>query len=370
MADVEKLIHVLHRLVDAGNTRGRGRAQPRRDGRSRLDHRHGPRGRRRRRPRSSRRARRPQIAAQEGHARTPGAVLRRVPARAHRATRRVTGTSGRWPTTWSAGSAALRLAALSLPLQRLDECPQVPRRAARVPDVRGLRHARRQALPRADGGRSERQDAREFLRSLQAARAAPTRHPTGGEVDKAKAELEKLFGKRLKQGRIHRSAPRLELPLSENSFLRTRSEMRSSSFAERRVLLHLHAQMPYPGVVQRLAAAVVDLELARAQDLQRFFERLRRARVFRLHAAAAACSCAPAPRRGALLHGFGARRSPAAARSRRLVVSRQLELFDLLLPRFLRWNAPVAAFVSSSLARPFSAGLTGTTATHANSERT
>ena len=44
MADVEKLIHVLHRLVDAGNTRRGRRAQPRRDGRGRLDHRHGPGG--------------------------------------------------------------------------------------------------------------------------------------------------------------------------------------------------------------------------------------------------------------------------------------------------------------------------------------
>ncbi len=39
MADVEKLIRVLHRLVDAGHTRGRDRAQPRRDRRGRLGHR-------------------------------------------------------------------------------------------------------------------------------------------------------------------------------------------------------------------------------------------------------------------------------------------------------------------------------------------
>ncbi len=45
MADVEKLIHVLHRLVDAGNSVDRRRAQSRRDGRGRLDHRHGSRGR-------------------------------------------------------------------------------------------------------------------------------------------------------------------------------------------------------------------------------------------------------------------------------------------------------------------------------------
>ena len=45
MADVEKLIRVLHRLVDAGNTVRGDRAQPRRDRRGRLDHR--PRARRR-----------------------------------------------------------------------------------------------------------------------------------------------------------------------------------------------------------------------------------------------------------------------------------------------------------------------------------
>src|SRR6516164_6464134 len=44
----------------------------------------------------------------------------------------------------------------------------MPRRAARVPHVRRLRHPRRQALPRADGRGSERQDARQLLRSLQA----------------------------------------------------------------------------------------------------------------------------------------------------------------------------------------------------------
>src|SRR5437016_914772 len=44
------------------------------------------------------------------------------------------------------------------------------RRAARLPHVRRLRHERRQALPRADRGGSERQDAGELLRFLQAAR--------------------------------------------------------------------------------------------------------------------------------------------------------------------------------------------------------
>ena len=55
MADVEKLIHVLHRLVDAGNTCGGRRAQPRRDGRGGLDHRHGPGSGRRRWPGGCRR---------------------------------------------------------------------------------------------------------------------------------------------------------------------------------------------------------------------------------------------------------------------------------------------------------------------------
>ena len=48
-ADVEKLLEVLQRLVDQGNTRARHRAQPRRDQVRRLDHRPGSRGRRRRR---------------------------------------------------------------------------------------------------------------------------------------------------------------------------------------------------------------------------------------------------------------------------------------------------------------------------------
>ncbi len=47
MADVEKLVRVLHRLVDAGNTVVHHRAQPRRDRRGGLDHGPGP-GRRRR----------------------------------------------------------------------------------------------------------------------------------------------------------------------------------------------------------------------------------------------------------------------------------------------------------------------------------
>ena len=47
-ADVQRLLDVLGRLVDAGNTRGRDRAQPRRDQDRRLAHRPRPRGGRRR----------------------------------------------------------------------------------------------------------------------------------------------------------------------------------------------------------------------------------------------------------------------------------------------------------------------------------
>ena len=63
-ADVQRLLDVLGRLVDAGNTRGRDRAQPRRDQDRRPPHRPRPRGRRRggrggrhRHPRGGRRGR-------------------------------------------------------------------------------------------------------------------------------------------------------------------------------------------------------------------------------------------------------------------------------------------------------------------------
>src|SRR5207302_329861 len=44
---------------------------------------------------------------------------------------------------------------------------------------------------------------------------------------------------------------------------------------ERSVLLHLYAQMAHARVVERLAASVVDLELARAENLESLLERLR-----------------------------------------------------------------------------------------------
>ena len=43
-ADVQRLLEVLQRLVDAGQQRRRDRAQPRRDQVRRPDHRHGPGG--------------------------------------------------------------------------------------------------------------------------------------------------------------------------------------------------------------------------------------------------------------------------------------------------------------------------------------
>src|SRR5262249_59379943 len=46
---------------------------------------------------------------------------------------------------------------------------------------------------------------------------------------------------------------------------------------ERRVPLYLDAQVPYTGVVDALAAAGVDRQLARAEDFQCLLERLRAA---------------------------------------------------------------------------------------------
>ena len=74
MADVEKLIHVLHRLVDAGQHGGGGRAQPRHHGGGRLDHRPGSGGRRRRRPHRRRRAAGRRLRARK-RARTLDAAL-------------------------------------------------------------------------------------------------------------------------------------------------------------------------------------------------------------------------------------------------------------------------------------------------------
>ena len=56
--DIAKLLDVLHRLVDLGNTVARDRAQPRRHQAVRLDHRHRPRSGRGRRQRRRRRERR------------------------------------------------------------------------------------------------------------------------------------------------------------------------------------------------------------------------------------------------------------------------------------------------------------------------
>ena len=54
-ADIQRLLEVLQRLVDAGQLGRRHRAQPRRDQDRRPDHRHGPRGRRGGRARDGRR---------------------------------------------------------------------------------------------------------------------------------------------------------------------------------------------------------------------------------------------------------------------------------------------------------------------------
>ena len=62
--DVRKLLEVLQRLVDQGNSRGGDRAQPRRDQDRRLDARPRPRRRRARRRDRRARARRRQVAAE------------------------------------------------------------------------------------------------------------------------------------------------------------------------------------------------------------------------------------------------------------------------------------------------------------------
>ena len=77
-ADVQRLLEVLGRLVDAGNTRRRDRAQPRRDQDRRLAHRPRPRGRRR--GRRDRRHRHPR-----GGRRGRGLLHRPLPRRAGRA---------------------------------------------------------------------------------------------------------------------------------------------------------------------------------------------------------------------------------------------------------------------------------------------
>ena len=74
-ADVEKLLQVLHRLVDTGNTVHRHRAQPGRHQDRRLDHRPGPGGRRPRRA-GHRRGHARAVAATPGSA--TGEYLARV----------------------------------------------------------------------------------------------------------------------------------------------------------------------------------------------------------------------------------------------------------------------------------------------------
>src|SRR6185437_5292545 len=59
--------------------------------------------------------------------------------------------------------------------------------------------------------------------------------------------------------------------------------------AERRVLLDLNAQVADAGFVERLAIAVVDLELAGAENLECLFQRLRTTLLAGAHAA---CSLA------------------------------------------------------------------------------
>src|ERR1700731_3799086 len=66
---------------------------------------------------------------------------------------------------------------------------------------------------------------------------------------------------------------------------------------ERRILLHLDAQVTHAGIVEGLAVAVVERELTRAENLQRFLERMRAAALARAHLAGAAASAAPAGRR-------------------------------------------------------------------------
>ena len=99
-ADIQRLLEVLQRLVDAGQL-GRGdRAQPRRDQDRRPDHRHGPRGRRGGRPTDGRRhARGGRGGRGLLHRPVPGRH-RRAPAPARRAPRRAEGAGGRVNVDW------------------------------------------------------------------------------------------------------------------------------------------------------------------------------------------------------------------------------------------------------------------------------
>ena len=148
--------------------------------------------------------------------------------------------------------------------------------------------------------------------------------------------------------------------------------------------------MPDARVVERLAITVVDFELAGAQNFECLFERLRTAalactdsstalregplRVGRLRSGASGRSrgrrgrCSwfrGRPRRRRRFGGGGRWVSPLPQMS--------MSLNSSTGPvRVLRGKAmeEFAFLLSSSLARSFSCGLTGTTATEANSDRT
>ncbi len=67
--------------------------------------------------------------------------------------------------------------------------------------------------------------------------------------------------------------------------------MRTASF-----LLHLDPQVTYTRVVQRLAATVVDFELAGAENFECFLERLRPTALARTHSTSAGPSAGCASR--------------------------------------------------------------------------
>ena len=144
---------------------------------------------------------------------------------------------------------------------------------------------------------------------------------------------------------------------------------------ERRVLLHLDVQVTHAGVVESLAVAVVDRQLAGAEDLERLLERVRSATIAGTDlTAAAGASLAPLPRRR--VSGARAVAGCAAAlarhrddRHRRGCALSSISLNSSCSVRASVGAASVAA-ISWSVARAFSCGLTGTTATEANSERT
>ena len=115
-ADVQRLLEVLHRLVDAGQPRRRHRAQPRRHQDRRPAHRHGPRGRR-----GGRHGRRRRHA--RGGRRHARLAHRRVPARSSSRRRRRRRARGR------KGAAARRRAQRPPPRRR--GAASLPQAAAR-----------------------------------------------------------------------------------------------------------------------------------------------------------------------------------------------------------------------------------------------